>query len=129
MSTFRPGDEVNDIIEFPIFDVATETWNKFDFEDAGYAADEDLDDDALGQVTIYGSTAPDFSDDIEVQVGGSAVDLDGTVFAKRHPTNGRKAYFSYNLPETVGTYYFKAVFEKEDEDDQKSIPWQHTVSN
>ncbi len=127
MATFRPGDEANDIIEFPILNVSTGITANADF--AAYAADADLDTLADGQVVVYGSTMPDFSDDISVDIGGVATDLDGTVYAKRHPTNTKKAYLSYNVPATVDTYYFKAVYSKTDGDDQKSIYWQHTVAN
>lgn len=129
MATYRPGDEINDIIEFPIFNVTTGANAMADF--SAYAADADLDTIADGEVLVFGSTDPALTGSyITVDVAGVATVLDGTgVYAKRHPTNDKKAYFTYNAPATPDTYYFKYVYSLTDGDDQKSIFLQHTVAN
>lgn len=127
MANYGGNDEVNDVKQFAV--TAVDVTTNYDFGAAGYAANATLNVLAQGQVQLFGSTTQDFAAYITVKIGGANVTLDGTgsAFMLRHATDVTKAYITYNIPSTAGTYYFKAVFKKTNDLDQVTHTWAHTV--
>lgn len=130
MSAFAPGDEViDDRKTFSLWDTVTNTTVDFDFNAAGYAADDPLSDLAKGEVKIYGSTDLNFGSYITVDIAGVPTALSGVAMYRDASTN-TGAYFTYNIPETPNTiFYFKAILRKTSEASRKTIYWQHNTTS
>ena len=129
MAIYLPSDEVNDDkIHFPLYTVSGGVTANYNFNTAGYAANDPLTDLTKGEVKIYISTDPNFGSYATVGIAGVPTVANGLTM-KRSPSDNTGAYFVWNLPSTPNaTYYIKAVLRKTNEANRVTTYWQHSTS-
>ena len=127
---YGPLDQVIDYNkQFTTYIFATATNTIYDFGAVGYLANAVLNVPANGQVQLFGYDA--LGNVITVNIAGVSVVLNGTgsAFMLRDPTDGTKAYITYNLPNTQNAVYtFRALFSKSG-GAQMSVVWTNQTSN
>lgn len=128
MASYTPGAGISDDRKtFSIYSTVTAAFADYDFNAAGYAADDPLNDLTKGEVTFYASLDPNFEIFTDLMIAGIDTLADAIIMFRSTTNTG--AYIVYNLPDTKGiTIFCKAVLKKTGDAKHTTIYWQHDTN-